>query len=512
MKRGSERQLTADAHSDSDEGESKGAGTWEKASGEELSRRKILRVKRDKKEATVSSAFPSDSLPSSNPFSANPFGTMKGFITESSAAQPSASTASVFREGFSFASAPVVAPVTSSVSTPSVVPNGGKDGKVSSSESTAYSDTGFSKFATFSSSAQGGGSKSVAPLREKAAAVLPTSSADGTYGAKVTQLNKALLNWMHQQHEQAPLGLWSMGLEDYVEHAERLAKEFGVRGETGAKLPQAQTQAKTGPGATSTKTAVVAILASTDKALFVPTVPSIPAASAPASAFTFGGADSSASAGFSWSGKSKETTAFTGGNYSLAPNWSSALPAPTFGLKAPAVSTASAGGLGFGAAAGPSATSFAPSNQGDAGDGDDDEGEPILEPEVILRDVNDKDEILFQAECSLRRLDTKAEPKPEWKDVGKGSLRVTLDPTTGVRRILVREKSMGKVTLNASFFAAQKFEKVKKNSIKFAAVVPDLGVGAAEGASSLNCFIIKTNERDTDNAIAALVSARDGKK
>jgi len=502
MKRGSERQLTADANSDSDDGDNAGAGSWEKASGDVLSQRKILRVKR--KEPAVA---PSGSLSSSgaNTFSSNPFGAMKGFVAAAPAAQPAVSAASAFPKGFTFG-APAVAPVVSS----------GEDGKRSSGNP-ANPETGFSKFATFSSSARGSDSSSAPMLSEKTASVHSTIAAtatDGSYGAKMTQLNQALLEWMRQQQEQAPLGLWSKGLEDYVLHAERLAKEFGVHRDAGAKpAPVAA-----GPPATSTlavaKTVPVPTVpaAATNKALFAPTLPIIPAASAPAPAFTFGGADSSsAGAGFSW-GKSAEapSPAFSG-TFSLPPNAASALPKPTFGLKTPAVSTGGFG-FGFGASAGPSAPSaaLAPAPAGDA-DGDD-EPEPILEPEVILRDVNDKDEILFQAECSLRRLDTKAEPKPEWKDVGKGSLRVTLDPTTGVRRILVREKSMGKVTLNASFFAAQKFEKVKKNSIKFAAVVPDLDAGAAEGATSLNCFIIKTKESDTDNAIAALISARDSRK
>lgn len=259
--------------------------------------------------------------------------------------------------------------------------------------------------------------------------------------------------------------------------------------------------------------------------MFSPAVPAAPAASAPAPAFAFGApaaaADGSGSAGFSWGNKGKEAGGIGNNNaFALPPNSVASLPLPTFGLKAPAASTASTGGFGFGFGApvpAPAATSAsfgAPvlASASGGGDDDDDEGEPILEPEVVLRDENDKDEILFQADCSLRRMDMKAEPKPEWKDLGKGSLRVTHDPTTGVRRILVREKSMGKVTLNASFFSAQKFDKVGKASIRFPAVVPNTDAEAAEGSTSLNTFLIKTKESDTDNAIAALVSARDSKK
>ena len=140
--------------------------------------------------------------------------------------------------------------------------------------------------------------------------------------------------------------------------------------------------------------------------------------------------------------------------------------------------------------------------------GDDDEGEPILEPEMALRNEDDKDEILYETDCRLKRLDTKAEPKPEWKDVGKGALRVTKDPDTGKKRILIREKVMGKVTLNVSFFPAQKFEKRGKHSVQFPALVADPDPEAAPGATSLQTFVIRTREGDIDAAIAALLSAR----
>ena len=536
MKRGSERQLTADAASDSDGEENAGSGTWEKASGAELSQRKILRVRRDRKEIPTVSTFSSDSLTGS---SSNPFGAMKGFVAAAPATKPPAAAPapSAFPSGFTFgATAPTAAPKAMPSFGSTAAPTAAGSSKGGDADSTATPVTGFSNFATFSSSAQGigSGSGSASKAGEKAAQVQSSltfssspSAADGTYGAKMTQLNTALLAWMHKQQEQAPLGLWSRGLEDYVLHAERLAKQFGVSGPS--THPAAPAKAETGAGAAAAAkpTPAPAPAPAAEKPLFSPAVPAAPAASAPAPAFAFGAPaaaaamDGSGSAGFSWGNKGKEAGGIGNNNaFALPPNSVASLPLPTFGLKAPAASTASTEGFGFGFGApvpAPAATgaSFgAPvlASASGGGDDDDDEGEPILEPEVVLRDENDKDEILFQADCSLRRMDMKAEPKPEWKDLGKGSLRVTHDPTTGVRRILVREKSMGKVTLNASFFSAQKFDKVGKASIRFPAVVPNTDAEAAEGSTSLNTFLIKTKESDTDNAIAALVSARDSKK
>ena len=56
----------------------------------------------------------------------------------------------------------------------------------------------------------------------------------------------------------------------------------------------------------------------------------------------------------------------------------------------------------------------------------------------------------------------------EWKDVGKGSLRLTKDKDApgGPTRILVRN-TLGKITLNTNMFKGMKFEKAGKNGIKF---------------------------------------------
>ena len=67
---------------------------------------------------------------------------------------------------------------------------------------------------------------------------------------------------------------------------------------------------------------------------------------------------------------------------------------------------------------------------------------------------------------------------------------------------------MGRVTLNASFFAAQKFEKRGKAAVQFPAVVPNTDPEATPHSTALHTFLVKTREVDIDKAIAALISAR----
>jgi hypothetical protein len=104
------------------------------------------------------------------------------------------------------------------------------------------------------------------------------------------------------------------------------------------------------------------------------------------------------------------------------------------------------------------------------GDGDDDEGEPILEPEKVHRNADDTDEILHEVKCKLFSY---SKEDNEWKDIGLGSFRITKDASEGgtnkKKRMLVRNP-IGKITLNASFFSKMKIERVKKG-LRFSVVV-----------------------------------------
>ena len=123
------------------------------------------------------------------------------------------------------------------------------------------------------------------------------------------------------------------------------------------------------------------------------------------------------------------------------------------------------------------------------GDGDDDEGEPILEPEKVHRNADDTDEILHEVKCKLFSF---SKEDNEWKDIGLGSFRITKDVTAAStnkkKRMLVRNP-IGKITLNAGFFSKMKIEKVKKG-LRFSVVV------AVESSKPNNTTEVRTELRN----------------
>jgi len=106
----------------------------------------------------------------------------------------------------------------------------------------------------------------------------------------------------------------------------------------------------------------------------------------------------------------------------------------------------------------------------DGGEGGEDE--PILAVEKAIRGENDKDEILHEVECKLQIFkspdDLPSAPK-EWKDLVKGTLRLTRDPETRKQRLLVRN-IVGRILFNAAIYKGMKIIKSKK-FIQFVAVV-----------------------------------------
>lgn len=130
----------------------------------------------------------------------------------------------------------------------------------------------------------------------------------------------------------------------------------------------------------------------------------------------------------------------------------------------------------------------------EAGIDDDDEGEPILEPEVVHRNENDNDEILHEVDCKLFRFDKE---QNEWKDAGKGKFRVTNDKSSGKKRILLRNLT-GKIMLNAFFYPKMTFTKLGKNGIRF--------MLAMDGGSELKMLMIKTKVEVHDKTITFLQS------
>jgi hypothetical protein len=131
---------------------------------------------------------------------------------------------------------------------------------------------------------------------------------------------------------------------------------------------------------------------------------------------------------------------------------------------------------------------------------DDDTPEPILEPEQVLKNQDDTDEIILEVQCKAYRYNLEDK---EWKDMGKGKFRVTRDPLTKKQRMLIRN-DVGRTIFNAAFFKAMEF-KCTNNGIRFSAVTEGLkttiiddGNGNSntitEPETSLKNFMIKLNK------------------
>jgi hypothetical protein len=228
-----------------------------------------------------------------------------------------------------------------------------------------------------------------------------------------------------------------------------------------------------------------------------PAAPSVEKTAAPAPA---------AAVGFSF-GKGAAAPApapFSGFSFGATPAPAPApAAAPAFGgFGAPsggsgAASTSTFGGFGAPAGGGGFGTSAGAGGGNDDEDGEED-GEPMMEPEKILRNEDDKDVVKHEVPCKLFRLNTETK---EWGDLGKGSLRVTMDPDTKKHRTLIRN-TMGKILVNAYFYKTQKFDIVK-NAIKFSAIVSD-----DDGKAQMKNFMVKLKESDVQKTKDQLEAAK----
>lgn len=126
-----------------------------------------------------------------------------------------------------------------------------------------------------------------------------------------------------------------------------------------------------------------------------------------------------------------------------------------------------------------------------------------MEPEKILRNQDDKDEILLEVPCKLRSYNKEEQ---EWKDLGKGSFRLTRDPASGKKRMLVRN-TLGRITFNAGFYKNMKIERSKQGLqlMALVAVVKDVKEGRTE--TEMKNFLIKLKDTDIDPVRAQLEAA-----
>lgn len=379
---------------------------------------------------------------------------------------------------------------------------------------------------------------SIAPVAAASSSV-PTSSngsSNGTseYVKKMKKLNESFLRWVERQVKENPVAIWKDGVKDYLKHQNMLRSTY-------------DSEASTTPAASSTTANIPekasSIGTTTSNSTFSSSSSSAPKTSAPA--FQFGTSAPSTSsesqttkpmfslsAGAASTSSSNSLPAFSLGNtatkpadaskpisFSLPGTTASAAPttAPTFSFNLPtntaAAPLATSSGFNFSFAAPPAAAgnafTFKPSpapaaslastggEDGDENNGDE-EGEPILAPEKVLRNDQDTDTIVLEVTCKLFNYN-KADK--EWKDTGKGNFRITQDPATKKKRMVMRNGT-GKIILNASFFKTFKAERVK-GGLKFSAFVAKETTGEAE----FKMFMTKLNDANCDKLKAAMDQA-----
>lgn len=324
----------------------------------------------------------------------------------------------------------------------------------------------------FTQSAASSSAGSTAPAEKKTEASVPqvksgTSKADGEEAKKkLRRLNRAFLTWLDRQTQVNPLAIWKAGVTDYIKYASTLrdtiSQEEEAENEPVPPVKATPSSTKTGDSAAGS----------------VPSFASIQAPAKPAE----------------------------GVNPFMQPSSSTLVPSlpqfPTFDKTKPSFSfpsftsvaptTQSGSAFSFPPLPKGPLSSFSATNPVSKEDEEEGEEEPILEPEKVGRNPEDRDEILHEVPCKLFRF---AKETNEWKDGGKGSFRVTRDPETKKTRMLIRN-TLGKVSLNSSFFKGMSFQQAGNSAIRFAAVAGDEG--------KLQSLMLKLKPTDVANTLAIL--------
>jgi hypothetical protein len=252
---------------------------------------------------------------------------------------------------------------------------------------------------TAPSSAFGGGSSFLASPTSSSAPMAETPVVTKSSADKMEACNRAFLKWVRRQAQNKPATPWTAGVRDYLAHVAKLESSAP------AAAPSAPAASK--PFA----------------------FPAAPAPAPAAKPFNFG-----------------------------APAKPAAPPKPAFNFGAPPKADAPKPAFSFGAAP-PAASAF---NFGGAAPkapaAKEDDAMP-KEERVAVAKADDGDETTaFESRCALRRYDKPEGEKPQWRDLGKGQLRVTRHKTTGAARVVVRN-DVGKVVLN--FALSEKMSLVK---------------------------------------------------
>ncbi len=262
----------------------------------------------------------------------------------------------------------------------------------------APATTAFPGFGTSAPSAFGGGSSFLASPSNTTKPMAETPVVTKSSADKMEACNRAFLKWVRRQAQNKPATPWTAGVRDYLAHVAKLESS-------------APAAAPSAPAAS--------------KPFAFPAAAPAPAAAKP---FSFGApAPAPAAKAF---------------NFGAPPPKADA-PKPAFSFGAAPPSTSA---FNFGGAPAP-----APAAK-------DDDAMP-KEERVAVAKADDGDETTaFESRCALRRYDKPEGEKPQWRDLGKGQLRITRHKVTNAARVVVRN-DVGKVVLN--FALSEKMSLVK---------------------------------------------------
>lgn len=299
------------------------------------------------------------------------------------------------------------------------------------------------------------------------------------YKKKLKKLNTSFLSWINRQSTDHPNSIWREGVQDYLKHSKSLSEKYGINEEitteSAPKLTSSVSSFTNSFNKSDTNKSEKPV--EPKQNLFQPgqqfefqpnaTIPPVaPFQVQSTNSFNFSGLPTMKPAG-----TENKPTGF--GGFSL----------PTFNSQNLASAAPQA-----------SATST----------GEDDEGEPLLEPEKVLKNDQDTDIIILEVPCKLFGF---SKDSNEWKDTGKGTLRITKPPDSIKQRMLIRNP-IGKIIFNANFYKTMKIDRVK-GGLRFSAFVAvETTVNSKiETSTELKNFMIKLKGTDVDKTAAKMEEA-----
>jgi len=341
---------------------------------------------------------------------------------------------------------------------------------------------------------------------------------------RIKKLNESFSKWMDKQINENSYSLWIDAARDYIKYANEIVEKYGKTVHTNQSISITQ------PDKTKSSNTLNDIKSnfsfSNKEILNTPqeksVIPSFPSFTLPKQSDTKAASEVSSKPSFQFSLSSSNsvnpanpTINFSGFKATtddkvLPQSNESSLPKGGFQFP-PFSSQPSTTFQGFGQLPSlpklgqplsfPSlSTSLSSNNNPNGNDDEDGEGEPILEPEKAIRNKDDNDVILYESNSKILKFDKKA---TEWKDMGKGTFRITKTVDTGKHRMLMRSLT-GKIMFNASFYYSMKFDKIK-GGIKFNAFVVD--EQSKDSTPELQMFIVKVKESEISKLYDKLVES-----